>query len=88
MGHRLPHPYKGWGTLFFSVESAVAEIIHRLYSGFISPTTPQSDKTPSKAGRNAEILARYAAGETVIDLAAEYGISPARVYQIISRRQR
>jgi hypothetical protein len=33
--------------------------------------------------RNSEIYERYREGERVIDLAAEYSISPARVYQIL-----
>jgi hypothetical protein len=33
--------------------------------------------------RNAQICKRYAAGETLSDLACEFGLSPQRIYQII-----
>jgi Mor family transcriptional regulator len=50
------------------------------------PTEPQNDHTPEKADRNAEIIGRYAAGETGASLARAYGISEQRVNQIIRRR--
>ncbi len=40
------------------------------------PSTPPSQ-------RNLEIYHRHAAGERAVDLAAEYGISWQRIYQII-----
>jgi Mor family transcriptional regulator len=51
------------------------------------PETPQTDHTPEKADRNAEIIARYAAGEMGASLALAFGISEQRVNQIV-RRQR
>ena len=51
------------------------------------PEMPQTDHTPEKADRNAEVIARYAAGETGAGLALSFGISEQRVNQIV-RRQR
>jgi hypothetical protein len=45
--------------------------------------TPKSGKTPRKADRNHSIIVRVQQGETVPDLAREYGISEQRVHQIL-----
>lgn len=42
-------------------------------------------REPPKAGRNAELVARYEAGETPPALAGAYGISRARVGEILRR---
>ena len=47
------------------------------------PTEPQNDLVPEKVDRNAEIIARYEAGETGAGLAQAFGISEQRVSQII-----
>jgi Mor family transcriptional regulator len=52
------------------------------------PTEPQNDLVPEKAERNAEIIARYAAGETGASLALAFGISEQRVSQIIRGQRR
>jgi len=46
------------------------------------PETPQND-LPGKPDRNSEICARYSAGERVVDLAREFGISEQRVSEIV-----
>jgi Mor family transcriptional regulator len=51
------------------------------------PENPQSDLTPKKIDRNAEIIARYEAGETGVSLATAYRISEQRVNQIIRGRR-
>jgi hypothetical protein len=51
------------------------------------PETPQTDHTPARADRNAEIIARHAADETGASLALAFGISERRVNQIV-RKQR
>ncbi len=51
------------------------------------PEMPQTDHTPEKADRNAEIIARYEAGETGASIAQVFGISEQRVNQIIRGRQ-
>jgi len=50
------------------------------------PEMPQTDHTPEKADRNAELIARHAAGETGASLARAYGISEQRVNQIVRRQ--
>jgi hypothetical protein len=52
------------------------------------PAEPQTDHAPKKAERNAEIIARYEAGETGVSLAQGFGISEQRVSQIIRGRRR
>jgi Mor family transcriptional regulator len=47
-----------------------------------NPDTPQSDHV-GKTDRNAEIIARYKAGETGVSIAQAYGISGQRVSQIL-----
>jgi Mor family transcriptional regulator len=42
-------------------------------------------KRPEKAERNAEIARRVIAGEKIKTLAAEYGVSTARISQIATR---
>jgi predicted transcriptional regulator len=42
---------------------------------------------PEKADRNAEIIARYKAGETGANIAQAFGISEQRVNQIVWGRR-
>lgn len=42
---------------------------------------PVTNSTPRKSQRNQQICERYAAGETLAQLAAAYGISEQRVHQ-------
>ena len=51
------------------------------------PENLQTDHTPEKADRNAEIIARYEAGETGVGIAEVFGISGQRVNQIIRGRR-
>jgi Mor family transcriptional regulator len=51
------------------------------------PETPQTDRV-EKPDRNAEIMARYEAGETDASLAEAYGISEQRVNQIVRGKRR
>jgi len=44
---------------------------------------PKSGKTPPKTDRNHSILLRVQQGQTIPDLAREYGISEQRVHQIL-----
>src|SRR5712691_9057068 len=55
-----------------------------LYDGIPLPEVFQPDQTQPKTLRNAEIRQRYAAGESMPALAAEYGISKQRVHQILA----
>ena len=47
--------------------------------------TPEKSLTTSE--RNKRIVALYRAGESISDLAREYGISPQRVHQIVNEAQ-
>src|SRR5258707_14968061 len=48
---------------------AVRRVLERLYDGIPLPSTLQPNKTPKQSERNAEIRRRYAAGESLVDLA-------------------
>jgi hypothetical protein len=51
------------------------------------PTEPQNDTVPAQVESNAEIIARYEAGETGASIAQVFGISEQRVNQIIRERR-
>ncbi len=69
-----------------SLNTAIRRVLVLLYAGI--PGKPVTIKHLSKADRNAELRARYAAGEILEKLAAQYGISLQRIHQIIHFRQR
>ena len=77
-----------WGTSVHSLERATQALLRLLYTGQLAPDVPQSNKTPEKVKRNAEIKRRYAEGESVPDLAREFGISEQRVHQILRGRRK
>jgi Mor family transcriptional regulator len=52
------------------------------------PEMPQNDHTPEKADRNAQIIARYEAGETGASIARAFGVSEQRVHQIVHGRRK
>jgi Mor family transcriptional regulator len=51
------------------------------------PNEPQTDRI-EKTDRNAEIIARYEAGETGASIAQDFGVSEHRVNQIVRRRRK
>ncbi|MBZ0304659.1 MAG: Hin recombinase [Anaerolineae bacterium] len=59
-----------------------------LYKDHPAPNYPVTDLNPPKSQRNEEIRHRYAAGETVPDLAREYGISEQRIHQILQGKRK
>ena len=65
------------------VQLAVAHLLKLLY-----PTPPQPDKALTFARRNRAIRERYAAGESLSQLARAFGISSQRVQQIIKHRRK
>ena len=80
-------PHRGFEpTACFDIWLAAFHILDMLYDSPF-PTEPQNDLVPEKAERNAEIRARYKAGESVSELAAAFGISEQRVSQIIHGRR-
>lgn len=50
------------------------------------PTEPVNALKPTKTERNTRIRELHAAGYTLEQLAEEYGISKARVWEIVQRR--
>lgn len=65
------------------VQVAVASVLKLLY-----PTAPQPDKRSNLNERNQAIRERYAAGESLSQLARTFGISFQRVQQIIKHRRK
>jgi hypothetical protein len=87
MGHLLPHLSNRWGSLHFTLEEAVSTLLKRLHDNALI-TTPKSRRTQPKTERNAEIRRLYAEGHSVPDLAKQFRISAARVYQILGDRRK
>ncbi|MFP4324223.1 MAG: helix-turn-helix domain-containing protein [Anaerolineales bacterium] len=77
-----------WGTSVHSLETATQTVLRLLYSGQPTPQNPQSNKTPRKVKRNDEIRERYAQGETIPELAKAFGLSNARVHQILHGKRK
>jgi hypothetical protein len=61
---------------------AVRRVLYWLYDGIPLPSTLQPNKTQKQSDRNAIIRRRYAAGESLLDLATEFGLSKQRIHQI------
>lgn len=59
-------------TGLHSLETAIQIIVARLYAGFLFPNKPINRNHVKKSDRNAEIIARHAAGEGLSDLARYY----------------
>jgi Mor family transcriptional regulator len=59
-----------------------------MYIGQKVPVAPLTDHTPGKRARNQEIRARYAQGETVVELAQAFDISQQRVSQLLRGRRK
>jgi len=71
-----------------SLNAAIQHVLDLLYAGILRPTKPVIQKHISKSQHNEQLRTRYAAGESIADLAREYEISDQRVFQIIHYRQR
>jgi len=59
-----------------------------LYMGSRPSDVPLSGETPRQVDRNAAIRTRHSTGETISDLAREFGISPQRISQIVRGRRK
>jgi hypothetical protein len=70
----------------FDLWLATFHIVEMLYNTPY-PETPQTDRL-EKPDRNAEIIARYGAGETGSSLAEAYDISEQRVNQIVRGKRK
>ena len=74
-------------TGLHDLEKAVAAILQRLYAfqGQHSPQTPVTQKHIPKSRRNQQIIERYERGDSLQEIAAQFGVSHQRVHQIIQR---
>jgi hypothetical protein len=86
MGHLLPHLSNRWGSLHFTLEKAVSTLLTNLYANALV-AKPKSRRTQPKTDRNAQIRRLYAEGRPVPDLAKQFKISAARVYQLLGDRR-
>ena len=78
-------PPRGFEDLAsLTLSQAALRILDWLYDGIPLPQVLQPNQTQPKLARNDEIRKRYAAGETLVALAAEYCISKQRVQQIVT----
>jgi DNA-binding NarL/FixJ family response regulator len=68
-----------------SLHAAIHWLLDLLYWDIPLPEAPVTDKHVSLSERNRHICARYAAGETLEDIARDLGLSHQRVHQIIQR---
>lgn len=76
-----------WGNSVHTLEGATQRILKLLYGDETLPPTPISNKIPQKTARNEAIRRRYAAGESVPELARAFRVSQQRVHQILRGRQ-
>jgi hypothetical protein len=83
-------PHRGYHdtSVFQQLRYAARRMMVELYLGIVLPPRPISKITPQKHIRNAEIRARYRAGESLRILAEVFGISEQRVHQIVQGRRR
>ena len=59
-----------------------------MYVGQKTPDLPLTDHTPSQHERNRRIRTRYAQGDTVVELAEAFDLSPQRVSQIVRGKRK
>ena len=67
----------------FSLVQAALIFFKHVHSNKPTPLKPVSRKLPPKEERNLRIRQKFDAGESVTDIAEEFGISAQRVSQII-----
>lgn len=68
-----------------SLKGSVSRLLRILYSDSSLNTTPVSYLKEEKTDRNQSMLDRHKHGDTLAEIAHDYGISVARVHQIISK---
>jgi len=68
-----------------SLNSAIQHVIDLLYWNIPLAEVPLIDKHMSLSERNRQICERYSAGETLEEIAQDFGLSHQRVHQIIRR---
>ena len=78
-------PPRGYDTLAnLTTSQAASRLLDWLYDGIPLPEVLQPIQTQPLQDRNHEIRRRYQAGETLIAIAKDYGISKQRVHQIVT----
>jgi|GEM_PF-4027802 len=86
MGHSLPQVLNAWGVFVYDLKSATRLVLKELYGLESSPSESIPNK-PKKTRRNDEIRDRYKNGESIPQLAVAYGLSNARIHQILHRKR-
>ena len=71
-----------------SVNSAIQRLLECHYWGIPLQAKPISHKTPTKEIRNRRIREQFAEGESIADLARDYGLTAQRMFQIIHFRNK
>jgi len=77
-----------WGISVHSLKQATQAVLLLLYQGQLIPQVPKSDKWKRKTRRNKQIRDRYAEGESIPELAKAFGLSNARVHQILHGKRK
>ncbi|SRR5258708_17266715 len=72
----------------YGSNEAVGCTLAQLYRDIPLPKEPLSSKVEEKSERNAEIHRRYEAGESIMDLAREYGLSFQRISEIVHQNKK
>ena len=82
----LPHTGFHSTSFPFSLAGAVGFILDLLYINSPLPSSPITRRIVAKRYRNQEIRERYALGETLAEIAEDYGISEQRIHEIVRYR--
>ncbi len=88
MLHRGYDSISVYDKFLHDLAKAAQSILTLLYRGLEAPQEPISNKTAKKDKRNDEIRARYAAGDTIPELAKAFSISEQRVHQIVHYKRK
>ena len=84
-----PMPRSGFrGRSCSNPRSASKFFVWHLYLNIPAPEVPVSQETPIKVARNDELRKRYEGGESISKLARAFGLSNARVHQILHNRRK
>jgi hypothetical protein len=85
---RQAMPPRGYHTMARGNRSnARAVLLAWLYRGLADPI-PQNFKHRKREARNKEIRLKYADGRDAFELAADYGVSAKRIYQIVHHQRK
>jgi len=76
------------GISVHSLKQATQAVLLLLYRDQPIRQVPKSDKLKRKTRRNKQIRAQYAEGESIPELAKAFGLSNARIHQILHGRRK